>query len=258
MCIIAICQDRKLTEKELKNCFENNPDGAGFSFVTDDNEVHIEKGFMTIKELIDAYEELCILPHVVHFRIATSGDVSPELTHPYRVEIDSKLDIFGKMDCPVLFHNGVISDYRTLLLNMVTSGQIKMPAGVMNDTRVAAIMTAVYGEDVLEVLSGKFVIVKPEGITMFGVFEKENGVFFSNNGYKKSVYHCARGVGTKNCATMSNSVMTDSEWADYLDNISEEDSCFPAPNIPSYNMKNKNNKNNKTSYVTKNENRVCG
>jgi len=186
MCIIAISIDRYLTEQEIRNCFSNNPDGAGFAYVADD-KVHVEKGFMTVEALLEAYQGIP-LPHVVHWRTATSGGILPEMTHPYKMTEDSELFTQGDLDVSVLFHNGIISDWQTSLLNLVTSGQIKrMPKGPMNDTRMAAIMASLpnIGDDILEILNGKFVKIQPDGeITRWGDFEQNNGVLFSNNAYR--------------------------------------------------------------------------
>lgn len=193
MCIIAIAAERKLSEKELENCFKNNSDGAGIAWATPEGKVHVEKGFMTIEELRTFYASDDIpLPHVIHFRIATSGEVNREMTHPYEMTEKSELSISGNLDVPVLFHNGVIFDWKNLLVNMVTSKQIDaMPKGPMNDTRTAAIMASVpsIGDDILAVLSGKFVKVSPDGfITRWGDFEEVNGVYFSNDSYKRETY----------------------------------------------------------------------
>ena len=196
MCVIAIASERNLTEEELENCFKNNSDGAGIAWATPEGKVHVEKGFMTLEELKSFYHDLP-LPHVVHFRVATSGEVNREMTHPYAMTPKSELSISGNLDVPVLFHNGVIFDWKNLLVNMVTSKQIEaMPKGPMNDTRTAAIMASIpsIGDDILAVLSGKFVKVSPDGyITRWGDFEEVNGVYFSNDSYKRVTYVYTKG-----------------------------------------------------------------
>lgn len=193
MCIIAIAADRRLTTKEIENCFKANGDGVGIAWATPEGKVHIEKGFMTLDEFKQFYINDIPLPHVVHFRIATSGEVNREMTHPYLMTPESELVISGDLDTAVLFHNGVIYDWKNLLVNMVTSKQIeKMPKGPMNDTRTAAIMASVptIGDEILAVLSGKFVKVSPDGfVTRWGDFKEVNGVYFSNDSYKDTIYN---------------------------------------------------------------------
>ena len=197
MCIIAISRDRYLTTQEITNCFQSNSDGVGMAYVIPGGKVRVKKGFMTLQDFLDFYDEFKaeneeFVSHVVHFRTATSGDVSREMTHPFVMTPMSELAVEEDTEKSVLFHNGVMGDWKTLLINMVSSGQIPgMPKGPMNDTRVAAIMASLpnVGDEILEVLSGKFVKVQPDGrIVRWGHFEFENGIFFSNNAYKWVTY----------------------------------------------------------------------
>lgn len=196
-----------MTDQEVENCYRSNPDGAGMAWAENDR-VSVRKGFMTLDAFNLAYADFQLshpefIPHVVHFRVATSGGSSPEMTHPYKMTPDSELLVSEDTDASVLFHNGVIPDWKTSLINMVTSKQIpKMPKGSMNDTRMAAIMASVptIGDEILEVLSGKFVKVQPDGtIIRWGKFEFENGVYFSNTSYKWKVYRFKNEcIGNKN------------------------------------------------------------
>ena len=68
--------------------FENNPDGAGFMYAYQGN-VFIEKGFMSYEEFkvgldnLSQKYDISALPLVMHFRIATSGNVDGGTTHPF-------------------------------------------------------------------------------------------------------------------------------------------------------------------------------
>lgn len=235
MCIIGIAHERMLTENEIRNCFTNNKDGAGIAWSTEDGKVHVQKGFMDVESLLNYYLAVDIpLPHVIHFRTATSGDVSREMCHPYRITPMSELVVEEDTEHPVLFHNGVIFDWKNLLLNMVTSKQIDaMPKGPMNDTRMAAIMASIptIGPDIFEVLSGKFVMITPDGnVTRWGQFDDADGVLFSNDAYKRVVYVYGNGAcnygqndyygknwnkgGKKHSKIVD---LTDSEWAEKFD-----------------------------------------
>ena len=207
MCIIAICSSRFLTDNELENCFMSNHDGVGMAWA-ENGKVSVRKGFMTLEEANLAYAKFQLehpefIPHVLHFRIATSGGASPEMTHPYKMTTGSELSLSEDTDKSVLFHNGVIPNWNTSLVNLVTSKQIpKMPKGPMNDTRMAAIMASLpdIGDEILEVLSGKFVKVQPDGtIIRWGKFEFDNGVYFSNTSYKWKVYRYQNGCNIHGC-----------------------------------------------------------
>ena len=255
MCIIAISRDRYLTEQEITNCFQSNSDGVGMAYVIPGNKVRVRKGFMTLDDFLGFYDGFKVensefVSHVVHFRTATSGDVSREMTHPFVMTPMSELAVEEDTEKSVLFHNGVMGDWKTLLVNMVTSGQIPgMPKGPMNDTRVAAIMSSLpnVGDDILEVLSGKFVKVQPDGrIIRWGHFEFDTGIFFSNNGYKWVTY---RYNGGKNSCLAGNyqggnnwssqekfhgkqlKDLTDQEWEDWCSELYPE-YCPTKASIP--------------------------
>ena len=244
MCIIAICsRGHFLGNQEITNCFNSNPDGVGMGW-SDGSKVHIKKGFMTLESFLnyycDEFQVQCqdaFIPHVIHFRTATSGDISREMTHPFVMSTASELIVDGLVDNSVLFHNGVMSDWKALLVNMVTSGQIPaMPKGPMNDTRVAAIMASLpnVGDEVLEVLSGKFVKIQPDGtIIRWGHFELDKNVQYSNNAYKWPSYRYKHST-VKNTCLLGNennesgdyfrqfsgkqlNDLTDEEWSEYLD-----------------------------------------
>lgn len=97
MCI-AICkpQDVIIPTSYLETCFLNNPDGAGFAY-TEDNQLIIKKGFMTFDEFNKAFKQHKNKAAIIHFRITTHGDTTPENTHPFQV---------GKN--LAMIHNGVI------------------------------------------------------------------------------------------------------------------------------------------------------
>lgn len=93
----------------LETCWANNPDGAGFMFALN-GKVHGHKGFMEFTDLWDALmgaPESC--PLVIHFRIATSGGVNPECTHPYPVSNNIRqLHALRWTSSAGIAHNGVI------------------------------------------------------------------------------------------------------------------------------------------------------
>lgn len=70
--------------------FKNNSDGAGFMYAVD-NKVIIQKGYMTFHSFMSALKkleqtyDLTELPIVMHFRIATSGQVDAGTCHPFPI-----------------------------------------------------------------------------------------------------------------------------------------------------------------------------
>lgn len=103
-------------EEYLKNCWENNPDGAGFAFNTRDGRVKIVKGLMTwesFKSTLDEYtkkEDLVNRGMLIHFRIETHGGVCPECTHPFPITSDEAYLQKPVSVCEyAVIHNGIIS-----------------------------------------------------------------------------------------------------------------------------------------------------
>ena len=79
MCIIAIKppHHKMIDESIIETMFQNNPDGSGYMY-SYNNKVHIEKGFMTLKELLNSLDSLKKkvnieeIPLILHFIISPS------------------------------------------------------------------------------------------------------------------------------------------------------------------------------------------
>lgn len=99
MCVAILSPENvTIPESHLKRSFEVNPDGAGFMYA-EDNQLHIEKGFMTYEDFLEAYTPHETKAIAVHFRITTHGDTDEGNTHPFRV--GSNLGFI---------HNGIINN----------------------------------------------------------------------------------------------------------------------------------------------------
>ena len=98
MCIIVYKPVNENIPKRdrLKTCFNNNDDGAGYMFA-DHNNVIIKKGFKTFddfyKQLKDDVKKYDLKSKalILHFRIATSGGLDANKTHPFILTNKSKL-----------------------------------------------------------------------------------------------------------------------------------------------------------------------
>jgi hypothetical protein len=116
MCIIAIkpAGIKLPADTTLENCWYNNPDGAGFMYAAS-GTVHIQKGFMALKDFKSAIDKLkksvdvTNTPMVLHFRITTHGGTAPGNTHPFPVTEKLPLLQMTKSKAPLaVAHNGVI------------------------------------------------------------------------------------------------------------------------------------------------------
>lgn len=101
MCL-AIFKPAKcsITEEALRNGWQGNSDGAGFAFVRN-GKVQIMKGFMTVKDFLEAYNTAVKAnrksPFVIHFRIRSRGEKNAENTHPFQIK-DGVLIHNGSLD----------------------------------------------------------------------------------------------------------------------------------------------------------------
>lgn len=194
MCIIAICIKRKLTKDELDECWYYNRDGAGVAFPISSNEHRMERGFMQKRDLVAYYDTVDVLPHVVHFRVASSGGVRPGLTHPFICTEDSPLLLQYAGRDMLLFHNGVAVQWEAL------AKEHGVPTcGPWSDTRA---LSAIIGRgmepaELLPTAGGKFVTMQGNAIWRYGEFIEEDGVLFSNSSYKRTAWFSS---GSRNMA----------------------------------------------------------
>ena len=189
MCIIAYCRDRKLTKEEFDECFSHNSDGMGIAWASK-GKTHYLKGFMEKDQAWGAYNRIVPVPrqHVVHFRIGTSGPkCHPLYTHPFIVSKESPLQLSYSGMLPLLFHNGCMWKWEKHYHKHIKPVHNVNAEGEVNDSRYAAIMTAIFGLKTLNNQS-KFVILTPDTYYFFGDFVEENGIKFSNSGYRTYTY----------------------------------------------------------------------
>lgn len=182
----------------LTNCFNNNPDGAGFAF-NHNNEVVIRKGYMKLKDFLDAfhkYDKKFDFKNrgvLIHTRITTHGGTNPQMCHPFPINSDEgalkKIEYISPF---AVIHNGIIS---------LTSTEATRKKD-MSDTAifVQKYLTKIaknkkwFGnkaniELIEELIDSKMAILNGSGkIIMTSGFTEENGVFYSNSSYKENRY----------------------------------------------------------------------
>ena len=186
------------SEETLRQCWLNNPDGAGFAFAHEGN-VFIKKGFMTWDAFIASFNywnekiDFKNKGMLIHFRIATHGGTNRSMTHPFPIDTDE-----GALSKPeyitnyAVIHNGIIS---------LTSSKASK-THVMSDT-------AIFIRDYLSLISknkrwfnnpyniqlieklidSKMAILDRFGnIKMTSGFDADNGVYYSNKTYQDNYY----------------------------------------------------------------------
>jgi hypothetical protein len=176
-----------MTKKEVLTSFQGNDDGAGVAWYPDKEHVSYRKGFMKVQHLVDFYFDEHIntkLPHVVHFRRA-SNLVIQKLTHPFIVSEKSPLKLTYNGKDALLFHNGVVSNWRKQMLDFYIHNTKKIPDGEFSDSRFVSILTHFLGPNILHILGDKFVLFSTEKINVYGEWEEDdNGIIATNDSYK--------------------------------------------------------------------------
>ena len=198
MCVIIVKDKRgTLPKKEtLKNCFERNPDGAGFMYV-ESGKVVIDKGYMNFKSFYRHYKRLCKKFDnfenknlVMHMRISTSGGVERENTHPYPItdNFEDMFKLYYRTDVG-LAHNGIISATKpskeqeskkindTMLFNKIYLADIYEHWSECFDNQA-------FLAGIAEITNSKFAILdKEDNLHTIGSFTDYDGAKFSNTSY---------------------------------------------------------------------------
>lgn len=185
MCIIAIKPAGvKLNWRRLENCFDNNPDGAGFAYHTDGGVVAISKGYMDFKSFKRAVKDIGLTrKHEVmfHFRIATHGTVSETNCHPFPLSADEDaLTAKDITSTAAIAHNGIVYGLpvsKTMSDTMIFIRDYLAPLG-------AAVTDAATHKLIGKAAVGsKFAIMSKAGISTIGTFAKSHGWMYSNDSY---------------------------------------------------------------------------
>lgn len=187
MCVIFCIDDGKFPDLEtLKSAESLNSHGAGIAYIKN-GTVHYEKG-------IDSARIHTLIKNgnigkkaIIHFRIASIGDVSKKLCHPFPISPDAELHLSGIAPNGVLFHNGTLRDYDEYALGFIKNYGVALPNGQLSDSRVMAWLTNFYGSSWLRLLEDqKIAILTKDGIKKFGKWTKFKGHDVSNDYFDMS------------------------------------------------------------------------
>lgn len=188
MCIIIFKpKNRKMPSDEIiKRCFESNPNGAGIMYRNKDNQIVINKGFMTVDALKDAITEISKNIELkktdvcIHFRISTTGSTIPANCHPFPLsnEINDLKELSVIADRAIA-HNGILHDY-SKLHNQETDLSdtmyfAKMLSGV-NDRFLQNVISA-------HAINSRFCLMTNKKTLTWGLIN-DKGLFYSNTSYK--------------------------------------------------------------------------
>ena len=174
MCVILVCSENiRPDSATIDACHRANPHGAGVAW-RDDGVVRWSKGLEPdeVESLIAGLTGEI----VIHFRIASVGEVTPQLCHPFPVTARATTRLSGHARA-VLFHNGTWSDWRENLRRMPRHHQSD---GLLSDTRVAASLVDLCGVDVLDRLPGRRVFFDRDFTELYGEWREWRGMKASN------------------------------------------------------------------------------
>lgn len=233
MCLILYSPSvGKIPQRWLTNSNSSNPHGIGVIW-RDENGLNLKKG-MRYGELLFLMDKLerknPDTPIAIHFRFATHGGKTAELTHPFVIEKENvDLDVVSS-NKNIMMHNGVVSNLalsevmhyagvpeerqKQLFSLMHSTGQDSY-----SDTKVLAETLAYVGVQQQKAIlyaiakneSSKFLIWEPEAEQpdlFSSAFTNRDGIWLSNtysveNSYKSTYYSANSYVAPKSTTSTS-------------------------------------------------------
>lgn len=195
MCIIVYKPSNTTypTWNTLKECFNNNPNGAGFMYINN-GKVEGHKGFMDFGSFKKAIKKVKATGYngalVMHFRITTHGGTKPENTHPFPLTTrDAKLrDLHWKSDVGIA-HNGTIP-------LTYSAKDMSDTMEFIRDYATRLIHNSVYYRDPFtcnmleELANSRLCILSDDGhVELLGTgWNEHDGCWYSNTSWKPYVY----------------------------------------------------------------------
>ncbi len=203
MCVI-ICCDKESgfpALQTLESAEALNRHGGSIAWIGVNGKVQWQKG-INAKQIF-AISKQIPLPAIIHFRIASIGDVNDPLCHPFPINEEASCELSGECDS-VLFHNGTWREWSDVCLEAVIKKDIKFPEGEWSDSRAMAWLVDKYGTGILNLLTdgNKVAIFSKEGIKKYGSWVKVKDFSCSNNYFDHSIPAFEFDFGSKSRRTL--------------------------------------------------------
>jgi hypothetical protein len=171
----------KICKRVLQHCFAQNPHGAGFA-IPENNRVVIQKGLFSFREFWEYYRSCSPdSPMLIHFRVATSGNINGDNCHPWRIDEQHALVHNGVLEHKLDLCHDDVSDTGLFVHNILTPTIAKAPNIWLNSGFKWALEESVGS-------SNKVVILDAAGNHQIFNEEKgewSNGAWFSNATFKE-------------------------------------------------------------------------
>jgi len=165
----------------LRNGYDNNPDGAGFSYFDDNWNVKTYKA-LSFSKFIAAYTDKWekhgqSSPFSIHFRWATHGTKGIENVHPFMVDQHTSLIHNGIIDCKIPNKN--MSDTAAFVKHYLPS----LPDRWYDNDYLYDMVQSYIGGSKLVILTAKPGSNHHSYIMNEQMGEWVDGVWYSNRGY---------------------------------------------------------------------------
>ncbi len=183
--------------KYLKNANFYNPHGIGIAYWKyGSGEVIIKKDFKNIKPFIKWFKkniskkDACI----IHFRFATSGLVDNGNRHPFPLTKNGSIIRRQNFKCKIaVAHNGIVSQYSPCRVSEKNKNFSDTQLFIMDILQEPLIKENLENKTIKKLL-GDFVggdrlaFINAKGhIEKIGEFEKNGGIYYSNDKYKQKI-----------------------------------------------------------------------
>lgn len=177
MCVIIVKPEGILIrEKDLNLAWQSNHDGAGI--IIPQKNPKVIKGIMTLGHLKEILKSVDTQFCIVHLRFATHGSKTSENTHPFKAG-----------DRRWLMHNGVLGHYGE-------SGE----KGFSDSAHLASDISPLPNPAIRRILnsiSGKFVFVDRNTVSIHGAFQEKNNCQWSNLNWDREKIPVSRYYGSE-------------------------------------------------------------
>jgi len=199
MCIIAIkpAGIKMPATKTIENMWYNNRDGAGFMYALG-GTVHIEKGFMSLKDFkatisrLEKEIDVVNTPIILHFRITTHGETSPGNCHPFPVTEKLPLLQMTKSKASLaVAHNGIIDIEPSKKGISDTMEYVMSQLAPLYQLKKDFYRQPAGKKLIYNFIKSKMVFLDSAGhVETIGDFIEVDGVLYSNTSYKaRTVYY---------------------------------------------------------------------
>ena len=192
MCVIICIEDGKYPSKStLEDAESMNSHGGSIAWLDKNGKKYYQKGIKAkaITKIINKQlKPKGITTAIIHFRIASVGNVNKKLCHPFEITSRVDLNLKGEhMKTDLLFHNGTWSEYAEEMLDYLGkhSKPMTIPYGEFSDSRVMAYLAKRMGvKKMAKLVTGwnKIAVLTSDGIKRYGTgWVKHDGNLCSND-----------------------------------------------------------------------------